>query len=192
MKSGTTASIMTFVLLHRIRDRLKGRLTLTCVSDEESFGPWGARYLMEHHPEVLGDCCLNGEPSIPYSIRFGEKGPLWLRFTVRTAGAHGAYTHASPSATRLAAALIRDLEALEDLPVELPDNLMRAQLEGIEASDRAMGEGASAIVPRSPSTSASSKAASRSTWCPASAASRPTSAYPSGWSAGGSRATGRC
>ena len=43
MKAGTTASIFTYVLLHRLRDRLKGRLTLTAVSDEETFGPWGAR-----------------------------------------------------------------------------------------------------------------------------------------------------
>ena len=55
-------------------------------------GPWGARYLMEHNPEVLGDCLLNGEPSSPFSLRFGEKGLLWLAFTVSTPGAHGAYT----------------------------------------------------------------------------------------------------
>ena len=53
---------------------------------------------MEHHPEVHGDALLNGEPSSPFSVRFGEKGPLWLEFTVRTAGAHGAYTHATASA----------------------------------------------------------------------------------------------
>lgn len=148
MKPGTTASIMTFALLHRIKERLKGRLTLTAVSDEETFGPWGARYLMEHHPEVLGDCCLNGEPSSPYSIRFGEKGPLWLKFTVRTPGAHGAYTHASPSATRIAARLIGGLEKLEELELELPDNLARAQSESMNVADRAMGEGAGAILPK--------------------------------------------
>ena len=65
MKAGTTASIMTYALLSRLRDRIGGRLTLTLVSDEETFGPWGARYLMEHHPEVHGDCLLNGEPSGP-------------------------------------------------------------------------------------------------------------------------------
>ena len=37
--------------------------------------------------------------------------------------------------------------ALEDLPVELPDNLMRARDESREATDRAMGEGAADIVP---------------------------------------------
>ncbi|MEM9146391.1 MAG: M20/M25/M40 family metallo-hydrolase [Pseudomonadota bacterium] len=148
MKAGTSASIWTYVLLNRIRDRLKGRLTLTCVSDEETFGPWGARWLMEHEPEVRGDCCLNGEPSSPFSVRFGEKGPLWLTFTVRTPGAHGAYTHASPSATRLAFRLIQDLEALEALDFPIPDNLMRAQLEGTDAADKAMGPGAGEVLPK--------------------------------------------
>src|SRR5678815_3516622 len=97
-------------LYSRIKNRLKGRLTLTAVSDEETFGPYGARYLMEHHPEVHGDALLNGEPSSPLTIRFGEKGPLWLRFTVRTPGAHGAYTHLTPSATKIAARMILDLE----------------------------------------------------------------------------------
>lgn len=148
MKCGTSSSIWTYVLLHRLKDRLKGKLTLTCVSDEETFGPWGARWLMEHEPEVMGDCCLNGEPSSPFSIRYGEKGPLWIKFTIRTAGAHGAYTHATASATRLAAKLIGDLEAIEDLDFALPDNLMRAQSEAIEAADRAMGPGAGAILPK--------------------------------------------
>lgn len=148
MKAGTSASIWTYVLLSRVKSALKGKLTLTCVSDEETFGPWGARWLMEHEPEVRGDCCLNGEPSSPFSVRYGEKGPLWLTFTVSAPGGHGAYTHASASATRLAAALIRDLEALEDLEFPVPHNLMRAQLDAQEANDRAMGPGASEILPK--------------------------------------------
>ena len=62
MKCGTSASIWTYFYLPRHQERLKGRLTLTAVSDEETFGPYGARYLMEHHPEVHGDALLNGEP----------------------------------------------------------------------------------------------------------------------------------
>jgi succinyl-diaminopimelate desuccinylase len=148
MKAGTSASIWTYALLHRVKDQLAGKLTLTCVSDEETFGPWGARYLMEHHPEVHGDCCLNGEPSSPFSIRFGEKGPLWMKITVRTAGAHGAYTHATPSATRIANKLITDLESLEDLDVGFPSNVQRALAEGQAAADQAMGEGAAEILPK--------------------------------------------
>ncbi len=37
---------------------------------------------MEHHPEILGDCCLNGEPSSQHTLRFGEKGILRLKVTV--------------------------------------------------------------------------------------------------------------
>ncbi|HKF74373.1 MAG TPA: M20/M25/M40 family metallo-hydrolase [Stellaceae bacterium] len=146
MKTGTTASIMTYRLLHRIKERLKGRLTLTCVSDEETFGPWGARYLMEHHREVHGDCLLNGEPGSPYSIRFGEKGPLWLEFTVKTPGAHGAYTHYSKSATKIALQLAHDLEAVTLIEPEVSDNIRAALKQGESAMETAMGAGAAATV----------------------------------------------
>jgi len=146
MKCGTTASIFTFIYLSRIKDKLRGRLTLTAVSDEETFGPYGARYLMEHHPEVHGDALLNGEPSSPFSVRFGEKGPLWIEFTVLTPGAHGAYTHASKSATKTAMALAADLEKLGEIKPELTDNVRRAIEIGRATMDRAMGSGAGAIV----------------------------------------------
>ena len=51
MKCGTTASIFTFPYLRELCDELHGRLTLSALSDEETFGPYGARYLFEHHPE---------------------------------------------------------------------------------------------------------------------------------------------
>ncbi len=148
MKCGTTASVFTYLYLHGIRERLKGRLTLTAVSDEETFGPWGARYLMANHPEVHGDCCLNGEPSSPLSIRFGEKGPLWLRFTVSTRGAHGAYTHLSESATKNAARLIADLESLEALDTPAPGNVGAVLERSRDAIEAAQGAGASGIVQR--------------------------------------------
>jgi succinyl-diaminopimelate desuccinylase len=148
MKAGTAASIMTYRYMHRVRDALAGKLTLTCVSDEETFGPYGARWLVANEPEVLGDCVLNGEPSSPFTIRFGEKAPLWLRFTVRTPGAHGAYTHLSDSATKTAARLICDLEALAGEEVTPPGRVGEALAAGAVATDRAMGAGAAAIVQR--------------------------------------------
>jgi succinyl-diaminopimelate desuccinylase len=148
MKCGTTASIFTFLYLHELRDELHGRLTLSAVSDEETFGPWGTRYLFEHHPEVIGDCCLNGEPSSPWTVRFGEKGPLWLEFTVRTAGAHGAYTHLSPSATAIAAKVIGELERLQDIPAPEASNLAAALDQAADVVDKAYGAGASKILRR--------------------------------------------
>jgi succinyl-diaminopimelate desuccinylase len=146
MKVGTTASIFTYAYLYRLRDQLKGKLTLTAVSDEETFGPFGARYLMEHHPEVHGDALLNGEPSSPFSVRFGEKGPLWLEITVNTAGAHGAYTHASKSASKTAMAIAAELEKLGNIKPQLSDNVRTAIDAGRATMDRAMGTGAGAIV----------------------------------------------
>jgi succinyl-diaminopimelate desuccinylase len=147
MKAGTSASIFTYYYLYRVREHLKGTLTLTAVSDEETFGPWGARYLMDH-AEVHGDCLLNGEPSSPLTIRFGEKGPLWLKFTVRTKGAHGAYTHLSPSATKLAAKLILDLEDLTALEPSVPVEVADALAGAAAAIDEAQGPGAKDIVQR--------------------------------------------
>src|SRR5439155_270002 len=147
MKAGTSASVFTYAYLYRVRDHLKGRLTLTAVSDEETFGPWGARYLMEHHPEVHGDCLLNGEPSSPLTVRFVEKVPLWRNITVRMKGAHGAYTHLSPSATKLAARLILDLEELTTLQPSLPSDVAKALAGAVAAIDEAQGPGAKDIVP---------------------------------------------
>ena len=148
MKCGTTASIFTFLYLGEIKDALHGKLTLSAVSDEETFGPWGARYLFEHHPEMIGDCCLNGEPSSPWTLRFGEKGPLWLEFTVKTPGAHGAYTHASKSATAIGAKVIGELESLTQIPAPEASNLAAALDQAAEVIDKAYGAGASQIVRR--------------------------------------------
>lgn len=149
MKCGTTASIFTYAYLYRIRDQLSGKLTLTAVSDEETFGPWGARYLVDHHPEeVLGDCCLNGEPSSPLSIRFGEKGPLWLKFTIRTAGGHGAYTHVTESASKIGARLVMDLERLSDIETSPPGNVGAVLARAKDMIDRAQGHGASGVLQR--------------------------------------------
>lgn len=142
MKPGTTASLFTYIYLSRLREQLRGRLTLTAVSDEETFGPWGARYLTREHPEVHGDCLLNGEPSSPYSVRFGEKGSYWADVTITTHGAHGAYTHLSPSATKIAAELITELEDLANIEPEAPENIVDAIDAGRTSMDQAMGTGA--------------------------------------------------
>jgi len=147
MKCGTTASVFTFAYLYRIRDQLKGRLTLTAVSDEETFGPWGARYLLENHPEVRGDCLLNGEPGSPYTIRFGEKGLLWLKINVNTQGHHAAYTHITEGAIKIASRLITEIDkALDLIQGVTPDNVVRTLVEGKEATEKILGKGASKIT----------------------------------------------
>jgi succinyl-diaminopimelate desuccinylase len=125
MKCGLASITLAFLHLHAVRDRLKGRLTYTAVSDEETFGPWGARWMFENKRELMmGDCLLSGEPSSPLCVRFGEKSPIWVAITVRTPGGHGAYTHSSRSANKIAGAIIAALEEIADVPVRAPDNLV--------------------------------------------------------------------
>lgn len=149
MKCGTTASLFTYAYLSGLAGELGGALTLTLVSDEETGGRWGSGFLVEHHAEeVLGDCVLNGEPSSPHTIRFGEKAMFWLRLSIRTPGGHSAYPHVSKSANRIAAALVRDLEALEALVPATPDKVARA-LAGPDVragAERGLGAGAAEFL----------------------------------------------
>jgi succinyl-diaminopimelate desuccinylase len=149
MKCGTAASVLAFVYLHRLRDRLAGRLTLTAVSDEETGGTWGSRWLVEEFGEEFrGDCCLNGEPGTPETIRFGEKGTLRLVFEVSTPGAHAAYTHLSANAIRIAGDVIRALYELESFAFEQPRALREAVERSAPVMDRVLGAGAGAILNR--------------------------------------------
>lgn len=147
MKCGTTASIFTYAYLSALQAPLRGRLTLTAVSDEETFGPHGARYLMEHRAEdVLGDCCLNGEPSSPHSTRFGEKGPLWLKFRVATRGGHAAYVHTSRNAIAIAMAVMSELQTMAGQRADEPPALAAALDAAHDALERAYGTGAAKTV----------------------------------------------
>ena len=148
MKAGTAASVIAFRYLHRFRDRLGGSVGLTVVSDEETGGRFGSRWLLENDARWRGDCMLNAEPGGLGTIRFAEKGTLRLTFVVRTAGAHGAYVHRTESASRIAAALVGRLVEIEriepDLPADLRGYLARQDVRA--AIDGAMGAGAAEIV----------------------------------------------
>ncbi|MEQ8344171.1 MAG: M20/M25/M40 family metallo-hydrolase [Sneathiellaceae bacterium] len=151
MKCGTTAMLFVHAYLHRLRDSLPGRVTLTLVSDEETGGRWGAQWLTENcGDEVLGDCVLNTEPSGLQTVRFGEKSIYWLRFRIRVPGGHSAYPHTSPSANRIAAALIRDLETLEAMVPDEAEGLRRIldRPEVRAAADRSLGDGAAPVMRR--------------------------------------------
>lgn len=142
MKTGTLASILTFVYLSEIRQHLTGKLTLTCVSDEETFGEFGAHYLLEHRPDLLGDCVLNGEPSTPNTIRFGEKGLIWIELNVDTKGGHGGYPQVSTNAIKIASAIIGELEQLTAITGDMPGEVEERIDAGRGDFDALLGTGA--------------------------------------------------
>jgi succinyl-diaminopimelate desuccinylase len=147
MKVGTTASLFTYLYLRQFKKSLRGRLTLTVVSDEETFGPNGARHLFDICPDAItGTACLNGEPSSPYTIRFGEKGALWLRFTITTPGGHGAYAHLSVNAIESAFDLLQELKKFTAFEFQEPPEVVAALEVSQPAFDKANGHGASKLA----------------------------------------------
>jgi succinyl-diaminopimelate desuccinylase len=151
MKCGTTALLFVHAYLHRLREELPGRVTLTVVSDEETGGKWGSDWLVNRCAgEVLGDCVLNTEPSGLQTVRFGEKSMLWLRFRIAVRGGHSAYPHTSPSANKIAAALIQDLLAIEAMAPDEPEVVRRTlgSADVQEAIDKSLGAGAAGVVRR--------------------------------------------
>lgn len=146
MKAGTAAAILNFLYLSELKDQLHGRLTLTLVSDEETFGPYGARHLVKYRPDVLGDVLLSGEPSTAYTIRFGEKGPLWLELNVATKGGHGGYPHTSPNAISVTADILGELAELTKIEIDAPQAVLDAMEAAQPVLDAELGAGSTDVL----------------------------------------------
>ncbi len=97
--------------------RPRGDLVLLAVADEEAGSAHGARWMAEHHPDLIRtDYVLteNGglhdggagleTPSI--SMRVGEKGVAWRRLTVRGTPGHGSVPYRADNALVKAAAVV--------------------------------------------------------------------------------------
>lgn len=146
MKTGTLASILAYGLLHAHRDRLHGALTLTVVSDEQSGGRYGTKFLFDEHADAIsGDCCLNGEPTGLDTLRFMEKGTLRFSLAATSLGGHGGYPHRAPNPIQQVTAAVHALyeryhRRLGDLPPEI-DAILTAP-ETVAAADASLGVGA--------------------------------------------------
>ena len=152
MKTGTLASILTYAYLHAYRESLSGALILTVVSDEQSGGRYGTKFLFDVHPdEVVGDCCLNGEPSGLGNIRFTEKGTLRFSLEAKGIGGHGGYPHRASNPVETICKLValiyeRYHMRLADLPPDV-EAILKSP-ETIAAADANLGLGAADIALR--------------------------------------------
>lgn len=135
MKGGVAALLMAVSVLAERQADLPGRLTLALVSDECSFGPAGARYLVENRPDLLGDAFLGAEPTSPEAISFGEKGLVWIKLTTRGLGGHSSFVRRGQSAIVRMAKLIDGVDALNEWKSPLPP----AVQETLDANPPAAG-----------------------------------------------------
>jgi succinyl-diaminopimelate desuccinylase len=146
MKAGVTASIAAFCLLAERRPAWSGRVTLAAVPDEETMGPWGANYLVDHDPKLRADGALIGEPSTPRTVRFGERGMVWVRLAARGQSAHGAYPHAGWNAIYAVTAALQELRELEGLTWPVPREVTARVDEARAATDALLGPGTTDLL----------------------------------------------
>lgn len=151
MKGGSTAAVFAYAYMHRLKERIPGRLTLMIVSDEETGGTWGSKWLIDTLGEqVLGDCVLSGEPSGVGTVRYGEKGIFQFTVSVKTRGAHGPYPHLSKNAIRIASSIMDELERLQEMVPDLPASVAQSLNEPRtrEMIEKTMGVGTAEVMKR--------------------------------------------
>ncbi len=115
---------MDAMTLAVVRDRLRsGRRTprdivLAFLADEEAGGTYGARHLVDHHPdlfegvteaisEVGGFSFTVNEQRRLYLIQTAEKGMHWMKLTVAGTAGHGSMIHRDNAITELSEAVAR-------------------------------------------------------------------------------------
>ncbi|MFY9934692.1 MAG: M20/M25/M40 family metallo-hydrolase [Streptosporangiaceae bacterium] len=114
---------MDAMMLALVRQRLReGRkpardIVLTFTADEEAGGAWGARFLVDKHPdlfegvteavgEVGGFSLTLGDRRL-YLLQTAEKGIAWIRLTVQGRAGHGSMVQPDNAVTELAEAIGR-------------------------------------------------------------------------------------
>ena len=111
------------MILAVVRQRLReGRrpprdVVLAFLADEEAGGTWGARWLVDNHPELFegvteaigevgGFSATIGGRRL-YLIQTAEKGMAWMRLTARGTAGHGSMLQPDNAVTELAEAVAR-------------------------------------------------------------------------------------
>jgi len=98
------AQVQTFIKLHEEGFKPKGEILLLVVSDEEAGGTYGARWMVENHPELVqADYAVTEAGGIsiaPGKIAFmtGEKGVARKRVSFKGKAGHGSMPHGSDNA----------------------------------------------------------------------------------------------
>jgi acetylornithine deacetylase/succinyl-diaminopimelate desuccinylase-like protein len=93
-------------------------LIFAFLADEEAGGFFGARWLVEHRPELfegateaiseVGGFSVTLDDDVrAYVIETAEKGLMWLRLKVRGTAGHGSMIHTDNAVAKLAAAVTR-------------------------------------------------------------------------------------
>lgn len=143
MKGGVAMMVAAFLRAKAEGLQPAGDILLAIVSDEEAGGDYGAKFLVEEHPELFKDIryaigefggfTLQVGKKRFYPIMISEKQICWIKATVRGQGGHGSMPVRGGAMAELSK-LLKQLDE-NDLPVHItpPAKMM------VEAMASALG-----------------------------------------------------
>jgi acetylornithine deacetylase/succinyl-diaminopimelate desuccinylase-like protein len=127
MKGGVAMMVVAFMRANAEGLRPPGDIVLAIVGDEEAGGDYGAKFLVQEHPDLFkgikhaigefGGFTLTLGGKRFYPIMISEKQVCWMKATVRGQGGHGSMPEKGGATAKLA----KFLKALDekDLPVHV-------------------------------------------------------------------------
>ena len=175
MKGGVAMMLSAFMQAHLEKISLPGDVILCLLADEEAGGDFGAKFLVEEHPEQFegvryafgefGGFTMEIAGETFYPIMVAEKQVCWLRITLRGPAGHGSMVHRGGAMAHLGRILqtldqhmlpvhitppVRQMVSMMAEGVSFPTNLLLKQLLNPALSDRVlrvMGEAGKTFTP---------------------------------------------
>ncbi|MCA9929813.1 MAG: M20/M25/M40 family metallo-hydrolase [Anaerolineales bacterium] len=137
MKGGVAMMVSAFLRAKAEAADLPGDVILTILADEENSGVYGAKFLVEDHPELFdgvkfaigefGGFTMSVAGKTVYPIMVAEKQISWMKLIVRGPGGHGSFVSRGDAMARLGT-LLQTLDRTR-LPVHITP-VARMMLEG--------------------------------------------------------------
>ncbi len=146
MKGGVVCELVSFLIMAAHRSEWSGKISLVLVSDEESMGFRGTKFVVDTVPGSLGDACISGDVGTPHILRFGEKGQIRFDLVATGKEAHGAHVHKGINAIDILVEGITRINELRNLPVCTPEKVRNAILAASEVSERFSGKGETKVL----------------------------------------------
>jgi succinyl-diaminopimelate desuccinylase len=136
MKGGVASEIIALWLLKQSGLPFNGKCQIWLVPDEEIDGPYGAKFLTKHSPEVVkADATVIAEPTGELPVKnpvviIGEKGSIWLRFRFFGAAGHGSMPKPKSNSINKANHFIQNMKKMRLPKIKAPFTL-KDMLKGL-------------------------------------------------------------
>jgi acetylornithine deacetylase/succinyl-diaminopimelate desuccinylase-like protein len=152
MKGGVAMMLAAILRLAESDEPPPGDVLLCVLADEENLGAYGARFMVEEHPELfdgvrhaLGEFgAARGEMAglRTYPIQVAEKQACWTRVTIRGPGGHGSIPIRGGAMGRLGRLLSAlDAKRLPAHVTEVPRSMIEALVAALPDGGQNLAEG---------------------------------------------------